>query len=252
MKGKERIKDLALFFASYSLLGVSILLVLMLGFDVEMSEVFSLALHGDCFLNISCIYMLVSIIVFPIALIVHVYLTMTLYYRRGGKDNYPIAVAFLMELMYVCQNLCWKPYKGFDLRWMIRFSQKSAHDKKIDISRWFPRFVETILWWVITVAVVYTILTPGNNGILEKIKQLSSQQIIIILSVSFAIIIIASIIFGLLYHLFDHIRVRILDRNRNMQQSKQHYREVSKPVGCTACGGPYPLCKDGCPLFDDE
>lgn len=23
------------------------------------------------------------------------------------------------------------------------------------------------------------------------------------------------------------------------------------PRGCAACGGPYPLCKDGCPVFDD-
>lgn len=33
------------------------------------------------------------------------------------------------------------------------------------------------------------------------------------------------------------------------------YRKLVKtgriPVGCQACGGPYPLCKDGCPLFDD-
>lgn len=24
------------------------------------------------------------------------------------------------------------------------------------------------------------------------------------------------------------------------------------PKGCAACGGPYPLCKNGCPVFDDE
>lgn len=23
------------------------------------------------------------------------------------------------------------------------------------------------------------------------------------------------------------------------------------PVGCRACGGPYPNCKDSCPMFDD-
>lgn len=23
------------------------------------------------------------------------------------------------------------------------------------------------------------------------------------------------------------------------------------PVGCAACGGPYPFCKISCPLFDD-
>ncbi len=24
------------------------------------------------------------------------------------------------------------------------------------------------------------------------------------------------------------------------------------PSGCRACGGPFPLCKDGCALFDDD
>lgn len=24
------------------------------------------------------------------------------------------------------------------------------------------------------------------------------------------------------------------------------------PAGCVACGGPYPLCKDSCPLFDND
>ncbi len=23
------------------------------------------------------------------------------------------------------------------------------------------------------------------------------------------------------------------------------------PSGCRACGGPYPRCRDGCPVFDD-
>ena len=23
------------------------------------------------------------------------------------------------------------------------------------------------------------------------------------------------------------------------------------PPGCAACGGPYPMCKDSCPMFDD-
>lgn len=28
--------------------------------------------------------------------------------------------------------------------------------------------------------------------------------------------------------------------------------EEDIPEGCAACGGPYPLCKDGCPIFDDD
>ena len=249
MKGKERIKDLAYFFAGYSLLGIGIMLVLMLGFNVGLSEIVSLAIHGERYLNVSCLYMLVSLILFPIATIVHIFLTMKLYYR-GGIDDYPIIVAFFMELTYVFRTLCLKPYKGLDLRWLFDFPRESANDRKIDISRWFPRFVETALWWGIIAAVIYTILTPGNNGIILKIKQVPRLHLVIILGLSLAVFIIASIVFGLLESLFDSIRVRNLNRVIN-KRSKRHYREVSKPVGCTACGGPYPLCKDGCPLFDD-
>lgn len=31
---------------------------------------------------------------------------------------------------------------------------------------------------------------------------------------------------------------------------KEYNRYI--PSGCNACGGPYPLCKMGCPVFDDE
>ena len=27
--------------------------------------------------------------------------------------------------------------------------------------------------------------------------------------------------------------------------------EDDMPEGCAACGGPYPNCKDSCPIFDD-
>ena len=29
----------------------------------------------------------------------------------------------------------------------------------------------------------------------------------------------------------------------------RHFDEV--PEGCIVCGGPYPTCKDSCPVFDD-
>ena len=35
---------------------------------------------------------------------------------------------------------------------------------------------------------------------------------------------------------------------RKAERGKQKKEKV--PVGCEACGGPYPLCKDSCNLFD--
>ena len=30
---------------------------------------------------------------------------------------------------------------------------------------------------------------------------------------------------------------------------KKCYEHI--PYGCRACGGPYPMCKSSCPMFDD-
>lgn len=36
-----------------------------------------------------------------------------------------------------------------------------------------------------------------------------------------------------------------------INQTNQRKSKPDKvPVGCKACGGPYPLCKDSCNLFD--
>ncbi|MBQ8054872.1 MAG: hypothetical protein IJ198_13890 [Lachnospiraceae bacterium] len=38
------------------------------------------------------------------------------------------------------------------------------------------------------------------------------------------------------------------------EKEKQEYYDkhiFEVPEGCRACGGPYPTCTDGCPLFDD-
>lgn len=34
------------------------------------------------------------------------------------------------------------------------------------------------------------------------------------------------------------------------QANRFEPKEDEVPVGCEACGGPYPLCKDSCDLFD--
>ena len=250
MKLKQRGRKLAHFFAGYSLLGSCILLVLVLGFHVKLSDIWFLALHGGLFLNISCIYMLASFVAFTIAVVVQLSLTIKMYYQM--RDGSPRFIAFLMELMYVFQTLCWKPYKGLDIRWVFQLPKCSAHDRKIYVRRWIPLFVETVLWWGITAAVFYTILIPGNNEISLRITQVTNVQRLIIFGVSLAIVILASILFGFLYHLFDRIRVDILDRNREKRLSNRRSRKGFIPAGCTACGGPYPLCKDGCPIFDDE
>lgn len=249
MKIKGRIKDFAYFLASYSFLGILILLTIVLGFRVDLNEIINLALHGEYFINISCIFMLISVIVFPVTLITHIFLTMTIYHKRGGEN--PYLFVFLKTVMYVFHTLCWKPYKGLDLFWLLKLPKESAHDRKYDFNRWLPRFFETLLWWGIISAVAYTILHPGNNSLLVAIRQFSNRQILLILLVSLAIVIVASMFFALLERLFDHIRAKIFRENVDRLYSRRDHWSGSKPFACTACGGPYPLCRDSCPLYDD-
>ena len=41
----------------------------------------------------------------------------------------------------------------------------------------------------------------------------------------------------------------------NIYDNSDEYDEFDVdgiPEGCLACGGDFPFCKQGCPLFDDE
>lgn len=65
------------------------------------------------------------------------------------------------------------------------------------------------------------------------------------------------------YHILPH---KTHLKEANMAEKKSSDREEKKerknlakssnqkstPSACKACGGPYPLCKDGCALFDDD
>ena len=37
----------------------------------------------------------------------------------------------------------------------------------------------------------------------------------------------------------------------NEELEDEEYDGLGVPVGCSACGGDYPYCKDSCPMFDD-
>ena len=39
--------------------------------------------------------------------------------------------------------------------------------------------------------------------------------------------------------------------NEYYDEYEEDYDDGLPPVGCRACGGPYPDCKDSCPIFDN-
>lgn len=47
----------------------------------------------------------------------------------------------------------------------------------------------------------------------------------------------------------EEISEDTIDYTPNPPRKKSYHGYV--PKGCEACGGPYPLCRDGCSAFDD-
>jgi radical SAM protein with 4Fe4S-binding SPASM domain len=46
------------------------------------------------------------------------------------------------------------------------------------------------------------------------------------------------------------------DRDEQRKATRKEARDFEtgrkkKPYACQSCGGPYPLCRDGCPIFDN-
>ena len=51
---------------------------------------------------------------------------------------------------------------------------------------------------------------------------------------------------------YDHFEeTELEDEVEYAPRTQKEYRGYI-PSGCNACGGPYPLCKMGCSLYDDE
>lgn len=46
-----------------------------------------------------------------------------------------------------------------------------------------------------------------------------------------------------------HMKEKKTDCKQENCTAKEYTTGI--PAGCRACGGPYPNCKDSCPLFDD-
>jgi len=42
-----------------------------------------------------------------------------------------------------------------------------------------------------------------------------------------------------------------VSENKSSMYKKHIMNSVRVPAGCRECGGPYPLCRDSCPMFDD-
>lgn len=52
-------------------------------------------------------------------------------------------------------------------------------------------------------------------------------------------------------NIFTDKQDEYIEDNYEEYYDEDEYDDGLPPVGCRACGGPYPDCKDSCPIFDD-
>ncbi len=124
-----------------------------------------------------------------------------------------------------------------------------------DIAIHVRRFIEMALWWFIVIFGVYTIYHQGNNAILSAIDQRSFIDYVFILGISLAVYFVLLFLFQIIYRIVSNKWKNEGGRLHSEYgtRAERYYtrRPERIPVGCRACGGPYPECKAGCNLFDD-
>lgn len=166
--------------------GIVFLIILVLAFKVRFSEIISLAMNGPHYLNLVCIFMVLSIVVFPITAIV-------IKVSQGLSVLDMIAIRFPPDL--------WMPYKGITV---FRASRKEKDDPGIDkqafasdVVIFINRFIDTVLWWAIVVFGVYEIFHTGDNPIKDAVQSFSMSHVLFVLACIIAGYILLSVLMSI-------------------------------------------------------
>lgn len=228
----------------YSFIGIILLLTLILGFSIKIEDIVSIALSSDygVFLTIVCVYTLISVIVFVIVSFVSIAIS-----QLSLTDTMAIDLDGLFSI----------PYRGFRFP-RIAQSKKEKTDARIiteEIVLWVVNIIEMLICWGIIGFVIFSIC-HNSNPILEKIEKLSTGNIALVLGITVVIYVVLAILVAIL------LKIKI----RHWKQGEDYSYKPKKgtpgqlyydkhperlPLGCSACGGPYPECRSSCHLFDE-
>ena len=225
--------------------GICFLLILVLGFGVKAHDIFSIALSPETNLAAFCIYLIGSVIIFPLLAIIS-----TISLLKSG-------LSFEDVLAINIPPLLWTPYKGVDIRELFKITKLGLDAKGIlhDIMVHIRRFLEMTLWWLIVVFGVYTIYHQGNNAIRSAIDQKSFSEkatiVGICLAVYLALLLLSWVINKVVTQKWKNEGIRPSSPSGTRAQKHYDRHPERIPSGCRACGGPYPKCKASCKLYDD-
>ena len=143
--------------------GLVFLLILLFGFGVDIVDIITMAMSLEMYLSAFCIYMLLSVIIYPLLAIMILV---------KNIEDISLIDAFLIQFT---PNL-WTPYKGFDIRFLFSLPDLDLPGIIHDILVGILRFVDMIIWWGILIFGLYTIHNQGENPILSAINAKTAIQ----------------------------------------------------------------------------
>ena len=226
--------------------GIASLLILIFGFKINIHVIISTALSGIKYVNAVCIYYLVSIVVFPLSLVLLIRLLPGFSAVEQLSDDF--------------KDVMTAPFKGFNLTELFELKDMGLDKSAVlyEIYILFYRLMYTLLWWAFTLLCWYEII-KSSNPIKEGILVHTPKQIAIIIGGVFAVYI-------LLLNLSKGISIILWKKWRDYQVRLDYAIQASKggtkrqkyyekhpgkvPSACRACGGPYPECKSSCKLYN--
>ena len=200
--------------------GICFLIILTIGFKVSIQDILSIALLRQMPLSIVCIYLLLSVILFPVLFLI-TNMDCIFVYR------FPIIVTIAMEL----QADLWVPYKGFDLRHFLYFKEYGSwkmifHDIALSVFR----IIEMITWWGIVVFGSYYILNQSPNAITDSFQSKSTSERFLVIFAAIGVYVLLNIISWILNIISDRIMESFELPYESPQDSKTHHnhREPKK------------------------
>lgn len=204
-------------------------------------DIMSLALSLDGLLPMVCIYLLLSIVVYP--------LTAVIYYKESD-------IPFYMLLPFGFNELFTIPFIGLDISPIFMAVKYKAGKKLIlrETGICIFRLFEMVVWWCLVITVLSAVFLTGDNAILKAISRLSTSQNLFVVICVFLIYLLMLFV-GLMIRIIaanKYKRERALFADNKGTPGQRYYERHPEqiPSGCRACGGPYPECKSSCNLFD--
>ncbi len=204
--------------------GIFFLLILVNLFGISFNSIYS-----NISSNYFYLYLILSIPVFVIAVIL------------DFVHSYICKLSIIDTIIIGLPTLTWTPYKGFDIRSLIK-SFKSGIGVFQDIVTFIFNLILMIIWWFI---VIYGFIS---------IKDSISSNLVINIFITIGIIVAMNIVTIFIFKIGSKSWLGEYRFNKNQGTIGQRYYErhpEHMPAACKACGGPYPECRASCNVFDE-